>query len=363
MSDFEPTRLTLAMRKRGVTQRQLAEMCNVSSQFISQVEKGRDRPTPERIDQFAEVLSFQSRFFFGPPLDLIPQDAVSFRASASMTSPIRQMGLGTADLAVSVIEPELNDRYVLPKVDVPDMSNYEPEEAANLLRIRWKLGWEPIQNMVHLAESKGISVYWLDNDSPSLDAVSLWRDKKPFALLSSHKQAGDRARFDLAHELGHLVLHRRNGTLIGRDVEKEADQFAGAFLLPSDAFLRECPQEVDFHELYRLKLRWKVSVAAMIMRAHGLGLFTDVQRRNAFQRMNATGTLAQEKAAFQRERSKLHPMIFEALAGRRLTPEDFATSLSLDIAQILELMPTGKLYMPSLQERKIINLDQRRRAS
>ncbi|HXF60311.1 MAG TPA: ImmA/IrrE family metallo-endopeptidase, partial [Caldilineaceae bacterium] len=317
----------------------------------------------DMVTRIATALRFQPLFFYGEAVDLIPPEAVSFRATSSMSSATRNVGLGVGDIVASVIEADLQSRFNLPKVDVPDLSNHDPEDAAALLRVRWKLGLEPIQNMVHLLESKGVSVYWLAHDSPSLDAVSWWREKKPFVLLNSHKQAGDRARFDAAHELAHLVLHRRAGTLWGRDVEKEADKFAAAFLLPADQFRKECPDQLNFHHLYQLKLRWKVSVSAMVMRAYDLGIFSESQRRQAFQRMNATGTLIQEKAAFQREQSKLHPMVFEALAKKNISPADYALQLHLDVDDIHEFMPTSKLYMPTLTDRKIINFTQWRRAN
>src|SRR5690606_5299417 len=109
---------------------------------------------------------------------------------------------------------------------IPDLSHMDPSSAANALRNYWSLGNGPIQNMVHLLESKGVFVFWLHHDDPALDAISFWKEDKPYVLLNSLKLAGDRARFDAAHELGHLVLHRQSTSLTDKDKEQEANKFA-----------------------------------------------------------------------------------------------------------------------------------------
>lgn len=348
---FEPSRLTAAMRRRGMTQRDAASKCLVTSQYISLVEKGEKTPSDAMVQRFAEVCNFPVEFFFGEQMDLVDPLTVTFRARRSMSSAVRDMGLGVSDLAVSVITPDLHRRFNLPKVDLPDLSAHSPEDAAAILRARWSLGFEPIQNMVHLLEAKGVLIYWCQVESSHLDAISFWKGEQPFVILNSQKKAGDRGRFDAAHELGHLVLHRMASNLSEKQIEDQADHFASAFLLPAERFQLECPNRPDFTSLYRLKARWKVSIAAMVMRGAELGIFSDWQKRQAFQALNATGMRIHERAPIIREQSKLHRKIFDALGAKGVSPVSFADSLCLNWETLLEMMPVaGETSVGSLPQ-------------
>jgi Zn-dependent peptidase ImmA (M78 family)/transcriptional regulator with XRE-family HTH domain len=352
MERFERTRLTIGMRRRTMTQRELADKCDVSPQYVSMVESGSEIPSLDFVSRVAVVLDFPIEFFFSSAVDPIQPEAVSFRSRRGMPSKVRDAGLGAGDLAANVLAVDMEKRYHLPKVDVPDLSLHSPAEAARIMRAHWGLGGEPIENMVHLLESRGVSVFWLMYDNPSLDAVSFWFDVKPFVLLNAVKWSGERARFDAAHELGHLVLHHKLNFLSGRDVEKEAHAFASAFLLPETQFVKTCPKRLDLDELYRLKLYWKVSVSAMIMRAFELGIYSDAQKRQGFQRLNGRGEMKEEKVRFGRENSKLHYMVFEALAKKGIGPADYAKQVRLPTSDVLELMPIGEKFMPALAEKR-----------
>ena len=345
MAKFEPTRLSAALHRRGMTQREIADHCGVTSQYISMFERGEKEPPAEMINKIASVLRFPEQFFFGSPVELIPVSAVSFRAKRSMTSSTRDQGIGTSAIAVGVVNVDLETRFRLPKADVPDLSEHTPEEAAAILRARWQLGYDPIQNMVHLLEARGVRVYWIHNNSPSLDAFMFWRDTKPFVMLNSLKTAGDRARFDAAHELGHLILHRHTKSLDAKKVEDEANKFASAFLLPRETFERECPDHPELSLLYQLKRKWKVSVSAMVMRGAQLGIFTEWQTRQAFQLLNTSGERLREKVPVAREQSKLHPMVFDALEKNAITPATYAQMLALEVDELKEIMPVANEYL------------------
>lgn len=347
MASFERTRLEVARRRRGMNQRDVADVCEVTSQYISSIERGEEFPAEQFVERLASVLNYPVSFFYAKPLDPVPSDALSFRAQRKMSSKTRDTGWGIGHIAADIITPDLMERFRLPSADIPDLSEYsqEPEKAADLLRSFWVLGYEPIQNMVHLLESKGIRVFWLHHDSVSLDAFSFWHNGLPFTILNTLKDAGERGRFDAAHELGHLVLHQRAKDLDSKEAESQANLFASAFLMPAETFRQECPDRPDLGILYRLKPRWKVSVAAMIMRGVEVGIFSDWQKRHTFKQLNAVGMRTREKLRIQREESKLHPMIFEALRKKQITPSEYAQLLSLNFEDIKEIMPVATHYI------------------
>lgn len=345
MATFEPTRLMVARRRRGLTQRELADVCNKTSQYISMLERGEWVPSQEMVNEMARALDFPSSFFFKEPIELTDDDALSFRARRSMKSETRDVGLGTGDIAANIISVDLEERFRLPNPDIPDYSSRSPEEAADQLRADWKLGYEPIQNMVHLLESKGVRMYWLHHESPSLDAYCFWKDEKPFIVLNSLKDAGERARFDAAHELGHLVLHRCEKSLDTKKIEDEANRFASAFLMPAETFQLEFPDRPELGHLYRLKPRWKVSVSAMVMRGADLNIFSEWQKRQALTQLSAMGMRTKEKLRIPREQSKLHKMVFEALAKSDISSVAYSEMLNLSFNDVGELMPVAQEFV------------------
>lgn len=350
------------MRRRGFTQVALGRELGVSKQYISQLETAVLSPTREMVERIARVLEFPIVFFFGERVEPLAANAPSFRAQRKMTSTIRNAGLGGADVAAAIIAADFEKRFTLPQIDIPDLGTLssKPEEAADILRARWNLGYEPITNVVHLLESKGVKVFWLNIDAPSLDAISFWYDSKPFVILNQHKDAGDRGRFDASHELGHLVLHQHDtSNLDNKAVESEAHRFASAFLLPRATFELECPETPDFNKLYQLKVRWRVAIQAMIYRGHELGIFSDWQKQQAFQKMQVSGEKKREKVFIQREESKLHEMIFERLTSTGMSMGQYADELGLKLTDLQELTPMIRKFL-SHESAKIISLEQER---
>jgi hypothetical protein len=112
-------------------------------------------------------------------------------------------------------------------------------------------------------------VTFIPHDCEDMDAFSAWHAKRPIVFLIDHKGSTSRLRFGAAHELGHLVMHA--DVVAGSpELERQANRFASAFLLPRETFLPECPRRLNWPHFYELKRRWKVSVAALVRRAYDL---------------------------------------------------------------------------------------------
>lgn len=350
MPDFMPSRLAVARRIRGLYQKELAQRLDVSEQYISQLERGkRDNPSDELVEKMSFVLRFPIGFFSGSHIELMGKEVPSFRARRSMTAKVRDAALARNEIAAHIISSDLNSRFNLPETDIPDLAEV-PEVAAQLLRDAWRLGEGPIHNMVHLLESKGVEVYWLNEEAPDMDALSFWRDGQPFVFLNANKDKGDRSRFDVAHELGHLVLHRHKESLQGAEIEKEANVFAGSFLLPAQQFRAEAPNRPDCATLIRLKKRWKVSIGSMVVRSHQLGIYSDWQYRHAYTQISKKGWRKDEPVDIPREQSRLHMLIFEQLENKDISPSAYARSLQLRTDDLLELMPVAEKCLPDKAE-------------
>jgi Zn-dependent peptidase ImmA (M78 family) len=109
----------------------------------------------------------------------------------------------------------------------------DPAGAARTLRQYWTIGEKPIGSMIKLLETKGIRVFSLSENTRNVDAFSCWRNGEPYVFLNKFKST-EHSRFDAAHELAHLVLHKHGGPSQGRSAESEAHAFASSFLMPRD---------------------------------------------------------------------------------------------------------------------------------
>lgn len=129
-----------------------------------------------------------------------------------------------------------------------------------------------------------------------MDGLSNWSsaDGRPYILIASDKQTCVRSRMDAAHELGHLVLHHSlnqnalNNSSDFKEIERQAFEFAGAFLLPAESFATEV-WSPSLGTFVALKERWKVSIAAMIMRCAKLNMVTEEGSRRLWKHYSSRG--------------------------------------------------------------------------
>ena len=232
------------------------------------------------------------------------------------------------------------DQFVnLPRVDLPSVApisnsgRYTAEEieaAAEECRRSWGLGLGPISNVVALLENKGIMICRYEVEQEEIEAFSFWSGPRPFIFLSSHKDSAVRARFDAAHELAHLILHRWVGPEELEDpktlkiIEAEANRFAGAFLLPRKSF----PNEVYTSRLdafLPLKQRWKVAIQAMIYRCKDLFIFDEAQITNLYKQISyrkwRTNEPLDNEIPFERPRLFKQALELLIRAGKKIASE------------------------------------------
>lgn len=338
---FNPSRLSIARKRRLLNKKGFADLVGVTAHTIVRCEQGDTEPTEENVAKFSEVLGFPVGFFYGPDLELADPELVSFRSQRAMTAAERD-----AALAAGAIGFEISDwvekKFDLPIARVPDLNLYDPETAAVLLRQDWGLGEEAVSNMVHLLESKGVRVFSLAENSKRVNAFSLWRDDKPYVFLNTMKTA-ENSRFDAAHELGHLTMHQ-DGRTKGRAAEDEANQFASAFLMPKASVLAHAKKIVSISQLLVLKKRWSVSVSALTVRLHRLGLLSDWAYRDLCIQIR-TRYKDSEPDGIGRERSVVWQKVMKTLWSEKVTQLDIAKQLHLPESEVSTLI-FGILHTP-----------------
>lgn len=332
---FNPKRLTLARRRRGLTKTKLAEEAKLTLRSVSAFEAGDLVPSRETLDELARILKFPIMFFSAPTLVMPSPKVASFRSLSSMTARQRDSALGAGALAIEFAE-WLEARFNLPIPALPDFTGHDPETTAITLRAEWGLGERPIKNMVHLLEAKGVRVFSLVQECKEIDAFSLWRNGTPYVFLNTVK-SGERSRFDAAHELGHLVLHRHGGPQ-GRSAEGEANAFASAFLMPASSVRAHRPLLPTLETLIQLKSTWKVSVGALVYRLFGLRLLSEWQYRTLCVECAKRGYRTSEPNGITRETSLLLHKVFQSLKEEGVTKTVIAEQLHTPPAEIDSLV-------------------------
>lgn len=331
---FNPRRLRLARERKGLTKESFAAACDVTRRAVSDWEAGRvERPPTAKI---AEALNFPESFFYLDDWDETPEDAVSFRALSAMSR--RQVG---KVLASSVLVREFSrwveNRYRTPTPDIPpidelviceDLLEPSPVEAARALRSIWSLGVGPIADLMALLESRGVYVFALAGDDKEVDAFSFWQDGRPYIFVNVSKSA-ERVRFDLAHELGHLCMHRGVAIAKNRGFELQANTFASCFLVPDAGLLPQIKRAPRLEDVVTLKKYWRVSATAMIRRLFQLGRISEWQYRSWMIDYSRRGFRSSEPDGLPHEQSSLLRQVLALAREDGWTIRKISSRLSL----------------------------------
>lgn len=354
-------RLEQARHARGLTVSDVAERVGVSRQMITRYESGDSMPQPEICFRLSQELRFPIEFFSKPlsiPDSVTP---VFFRKSASLTQKTMDAVKTRIEWMYEIVE-YLSEYIDLPQKDLPDFSAYECpedgwdpktiEELAIETRKQWGLGLGPISNVAALLEQHGIIIGRISGFGNHIDACSWLTRGYSWILLESNKTAV-RERFDLAHELGHLILHPWLEPIMVLDrtthkrIEDEANRFASSFLLPGQSFSMEVLVQNLAH-LQILKSRWKVSIQAMIRRLVQLDLIDEATYKNLNTQVSIKGWKRMEPLDDQIQReepSTLRDSIELLIENQLKTPDSILADLRLSQDEIETLcsLPVGRL--------------------
>lgn len=284
---FNGSRLREGRIYRGYTITDLANELEVSKQMISKYENNKAVPTFESLIQISNILKFPKEYFYENSIE-VKTGNTYFRSLLTTGKKEREMQYDRVKY-LTIIRALLEEYVDFPELHVPDFSERESEnveEIANRLRVEWGLEDQPIKDIVFLLETKGFVISSLNLDKRTIDAFGSLHEvngKQYYSIvLGNDKGSFYRRQFDVAHELGHKVLHDPYLNLddLSKDefkqIEQEANDFAAAFLLPKESFLRDVsihPNDLMYYKL--LKKKWCVSIGAMVMRAYKLGAITE----------------------------------------------------------------------------------------
>lgn len=343
---FIPARLEMARAIRQMTATNLAASAGTTPSWVSQAENLKKTPTTEMVREFARVLNFPIEFFYRPVANLPPSDAFHFRASSRLAKKDEATARSLSTLAIELSD-WIEATYHSPEPAVPELQDLidsddelAPEQAAEALRGAWGLGVAPVKNLLQLLESKGAKVYSAGGPLQAIDAFSFRHGGTPVIFLNVHKSA-ERLRFDLAHELGHLVMH--GGSLHvepGKEKEQSANDFASSFLMPrADVIGAIRGNNLMLEDVLVLKRRWRVSAMALNLRAHRLGVISDWTYSNLAKQLSMAGFRRGEPGSDLRaETSSLLTQVISDMRSRGEGFAEIARELNVRSQDVQDLM-------------------------
>lgn len=289
MDHFNPDMLTLAREAAGFTQSGLSKVLQWSQSKISKIEDGLVLPSKEEIASMAEKLD-RSVDFFQEPGEATSSAVSFYRKTTSLPARVFKQCNARMNIKRLEIQRHLDQKSPsqLPLPHLPVEKIGSAANAAIEIRKLWGLTDGPISNLTELVEAAGCVVVHFDFGTKKLDGLCLSGSGTPFIFLNQDFPAG-RMRLTLAHELGHLVMHRAPH----EDVEKEAWGFAAELLMPANQ-IREQLNSVSLGRLAELKLKWNVSMQALLKRAGDLELCNPRHSRFMWMQMGKSGYRLQE---------------------------------------------------------------------
>lgn len=324
-----------------MTKKGLAERVDVSPNTIHRYEVGEIAPSQENLEKIATFLQFPLSFFFGSDVDQPRRENASFRGLSSKTARTMDAALQSGTISY-IFDDWISTMYGRVAPDLPEFEpEMSPHLAAKLLRQHWRLGDKPIANMVHLLEAKGIRVFSLAENTKEIDAFSVWRDDVPYVFLNRFKSS-ERSRFDAAHELCHLCLHKHGGAAAihkNSPIEQDAQAFAGAFLMP-EADVRDIVKTAIYsvEDLLPYKKRWRVSAVALAYRLREMGLIGEARANSLYVEMSRRGWLKREPNGIDREQSHYWQQIFDDLRQRGLTKASITDATGIPSRELESLL-------------------------
>jgi Zn-dependent peptidase ImmA (M78 family) len=318
-----------------MTKKGFAAALGVTPHTVLRYETGEIEPPEETIAKFSSILDFPIGFFHEPDIDDVVPDAASFRGLTAMSAKDRDSALAAGTLSY-LLSDWVDQNFDLPTPQLIDLFDEKPDIAARSLREEWALGEQPIKNMVHLLEAKGIRVFSLAENTKTVDAFSVWRGERPFVFLNMMKSP-EHSRFDAAHELAHLVLHKHGGPQ-GRSAEDQANQFASAFLMPDEDVRAHVPRIHSLNQIMSAKKRWSVSVMALTYRLHTLKILSDWQYRMFCIQATEAGYRSLEPFGIAREQSIVWQKVLTALWTEKITKKEIAERLQVPQKEIENLL-------------------------
>lgn len=327
-----PQRIALVRELYGIRKSELSMRLGVSARTITCWELGLQAPSAGDVAALCRVFGVDPEFF-EPQLEGLPvaSGLPHFRSYRAGTQVAYRQAQAYVQVTQDLVRT-LSGYVDFPVLDLPSVptdpelaDSVMPMMAAQYVRRVWGLGSDPIAHVLRAVEDHGICVVFAPFGHASLDAHSVFSGELPLIVLNPTKGDYYRQRFDVAHELGHLVMHP-DAEPGNKVIEAQADAFAAELLAPSEVLHDELPTRMDgvgWLKLKELKERWGVSMKVLLDKAYALGRLTEEGYRAGMKSLSRNGWKLLEPGAISGvEEPSLIPHALELLGDVGVGPEE-----------------------------------------
>ena len=333
-------RVKQARELRGFTQTKLAELLKVTQGRIAQIEGEFRDAADSVIAEIAYHTDLPLSYFSKAPVNRLTAGSLLFRARTSISKREVTQSLRDAEHVFGLAESMARD------LDIPvSLRTLEgdPREAARKTRSLLGLpATEPVRGLIRALEGAGVWVLAI----PALkgrDAFCCWAqvDGREIPVIAiSPGCPGDRLAMNVAHELGHLVMHKNSLGRLSAELEKEAFAYGAELLMPEAGVRPDLQPPVSLTRISRLKPKWGVSIQALVRRAYDLGVISERQYRYLFMQISSKGWRTDEPIPIAPEKPRLLKKMAEVLYGSSLPLDRIAAAadmLPAEVSRILDL--------------------------
>ncbi len=341
--------LRLARQLRGFQQTDAAKRLGVDQSLLSRFENGMVDIRDELVSRAAKIYNLPASFFlqtepvYGAPVSVHPMWRKKADVSArELDSVIAELNVRVMHLRRLLDGADVVHTNDLPRLDVDDYG--DPAKIAAVVRAHWRIPRGPIRDLTLYAEKAGVVVAHSALNGASISGVTFATPGLPALVVLNSDQPADRMRFTLAHELGHLIMHR----FPNPNMEKEANNFASALLLPSaDIRPHFVGRKIDLALLASLKPEWRVSMGAILMAASNLGFLTENQKQYLWKQMSARGYRLREPPELDFDRET--PTVIASLLNVHQEGLGFSVG---DLVNLLRVPPSDLRSFYEVEDKK-----------
>ena len=306
MEKLNPRMITLARESRQMVLADLGEKMGLSAQSIRNMEQSQQNIKQATLDTLSNALGYPVSFFFQQgenvplPFSYRKRGTVPFQLLDAIDAQVNIFRLNLEKLITATGFSVQS----LPVLDVTKLGS--PADCAKQLRKQWNLKPGPINDLAELLENHNILLASYDFGTDEVDSkCTIAADEFPM-IVTNKTLLGDRQRFTLAYQLGFLVMHWKTFPDFERKLEREAKEFASAFLMPEEEIKEELT-DLKFSQLPGLKTKWKASMISLVHRSDDLGVIDENRKNNIIKQFGVHGIKFREPKEYdvQVEKYKL----------------------------------------------------------
>lgn len=329
MNKINHRMIQLARESRGYSQTELAELIDVPQGNLSRMERGDIGIKLEHLEKLCTILNYPIAFFYTNKQ--IATTDTHYRKALTIDQKTKLKAEALMNIYKFNVEEMLQSLDIENNVPIITDDEISPEKVAKYLRGYWGLAKGSIDNLSDVIEKNGVIIIQIDFETDKIDGRTLVTETGHPIIFINKSASGDRQRFTLAHELGHVVLHINRMSNFVRDEEDEAFAFASEFLMPFSECQYDLNDKISIEKLADLKRIWKISMQAILYRGQKSKLISYNRCRYIWSMINAKGWKKREPIDIPKETPTLiDRMIKVFINDLEYSREDLSKILNLN---------------------------------